>query len=314
MLRAACVLSALFASAAAEAQSFPTQRVTIVVPLPPGGAMDVVARSVGQLLEQKWKQPVVVDNRPGGALTVGINAVARAAPDGYTLLMMGNGLKPTKLFTKVEFGDNDLRPVVELVSGGYFLAVSSEVPAKTLAEFIAYAKARPRAVNYGTLPNTTFDLDFAHFAQRTGIQWTGVPYQGTPAAATALSRNEVQVNFGVPALMNPLVSQGKAAILAATTANRMSQAPNVPTVRELGVDFVADYSFGLWAPGRTPDAIVARIEADGAEAAKNPEVAKKFSAFGFESTGRPGAVWGREMDEQLKVYSELAQKAGIKPQ
>lgn len=313
LLRAAFAVGALFAAASVQAQQFPAQRVTLIVPLPPGGAMDVVARSVGALLEQKWKQPVVVDNRPGGALTVGMTAVARAAPDGYTLLIMGN-LKPTWIFTKLDFAESDLKPVVELVNGGYFLSVNADLPAKSLNEFIAYAKSKPKAVNYATIPNTSFDLDFAHFAQKTGIEWVGVPYAGTPAAATALSRNEIQVNFGVPALINPLVSQGKVRILAATTANRMAQAPGVPTVRELGIDFVSDYSIGIWAPGRTSDAVVAKIAADAGEAARTPAIAQKFSAFGFESTGKAGAIWGKEMDDQHKVYTGLAQKLGIKAQ
>ena len=308
-----CLAALAAAAGAAWGQAaWPTQRVTLVNPLQPGGAIDIVGRAVAQQLEQKWNQPVIVESRPGGGMMIAAGYVAKSAPDGHTMVLAGD-LSASRLFMKVDFPDSDLKPAVQLVKGGWLAVASASIPVKSLAEFVAYAKARPKALNFGTIPNTTFDLDYAEFEQKAGIEMTGVPYQGTVPAATALSRNEIQFMFGVPITVAPHIQSGRVVILAATTGQRMQQFPNVPTIRELGIDYEGGYDIGLYAQGRTPDAIIARIAADAGAAVKVPEVAARFRDLGFESSGLPGPAWAEEKERKLRTYTELARKAGIKP-
>jgi tripartite-type tricarboxylate transporter receptor subunit TctC len=313
VLRSSLFLLGVTSWAAQAQQAWPTQRVTLVSPLPAGGAVDIVARNITPYLEQKWKQSVIIEYRPGAGMMLAAGTVARATPDGYTLLLSGN-INPGRLFMKVDFAESDLKPVVQLVRGAYLVATNTEVPAKTLAEFIAYAKAHPGTINYGTIPNTYFDLDYIDFAQKAGIQMTGIPYQGTVLAATALSRNELQFFFGVPTTLAPLLNAGKLTILAATSQQRMQQHPNVPTIRELGIDFDTGYDFGFYAPGRTPDALVAQIGADAAAAVKQPAVVAKFLELGFESSGQQAAAWGADNDRHMRIYTDIAKRTGVKPQ
>ena len=308
-----CAALALTAAGAAQAQpAWPTQRVTLVNPLQPGGAIDLVARAIAPHLEQRWKQPVIVENRPGGGMMVAANYVAKSPPDGHILVLTGD-MRGPRLFMKVEFAESDLKPAVELVRGGWLAVINAGIPAKTLAEFIAYAKTRPGALNYGTIANTTFDLDYIDFAQKAGIQMTAVPYQGTPAAATAVATNELQFFFGVPATVAPHIASGRMTVLAATTPQRLQQHPNVPTVRELGIDYDGGYNFGLYAQGGTPDGIIARIAADAGAVVKIPEVAARFREMGFESSGLAGLAWAAEQDRKNRIYTDIARRIGLKP-
>jgi tripartite-type tricarboxylate transporter receptor subunit TctC len=298
-----------------QAQGFPTQRVTLVVPLQPGGAIDVLTRTISPLLEEKWKQPVVVENRPGGNLMIGTSHVAKAPPNGYTLLLNGNAFATTQLFVKsMDYSADDLTPVIEMVRGANFVVINSEIPAKTLQEFIAYAKTRPRALNYGTVAQTTFDLDYANFSQKAGVEMTGVAYTGTPIMVSALARNEIQFLIMVPALAAPMISAGKITLLASTGPQRLQQHPNVPTVRELGVDFETTYSIGMLAPARTPEAVVSQIGRDVGEALKAPAVGARAKDFGFEVTALPGPDWNALLKREVATYTAIAQRVGITPQ
>jgi tripartite-type tricarboxylate transporter receptor subunit TctC len=310
------MLLAALAVPQAGAQSFPKGPVTIIVPYTAGGPIDGILRLMQPSLEKKWGQSVVIDSRPGGGTMIGNAVVARAAPDGQTLLANGNGAITGRIFLKeVPYEASDLRPVMELMWAGRVIQSSAALPAKTLKDFIAYAKANPKKLNYGTIPATSFELDYNVVLDKMGVQMTGTPYPGTAAIRLALIRNDIQ--FSMEPIGEAVAQQAAAGalnVLAVTTAQRHPTFPNTPTLKELGIDYEFTASVGMWAPAKTPDAIIARIYQDVSAVMATPEVVAVYRKFGWE----PSALTSREYADkeagELKLYSDAAQRAGLKPQ
>jgi tripartite-type tricarboxylate transporter receptor subunit TctC len=314
-LFAAALLAA--ASCAAMAQNYPVQRVTLIVPYGPGGPIDVMARLVGNELERAWKQPVVVDNRPGASGLIGLQYVAAAPPDGYTLVVTSDITTPKLLLKDATNFDGlaSLRPIINIIYTPYVLVTNPSVPAKTLAELVTYAKARPNQLHIATVINLQYDLDVHLFMQMAGIDLAPVPYNGGAAGNQAVLRDEVQAYFASPGLVAGYVADGKLNALAVTGPNRYGVYPNVPTMREaIGINFVAGFGGGLFAPAKTPDAVVNKIAADVTAAVKTEAVSTKIKQLGFETPLTGPAAWTQEIAAQAKAYSDLAQKLGIKPQ
>ena len=312
---AAALLAGLLMSLPAGAQSFPGRPVTIIVPFGAGGPVDVVTRAVAAPLEERWKQPVIVDIRPGAGGMIGMTALLRTAPDGQTLMASGDGVVTTKIFIKdAAVEPTDFRAVAQLVWAPRLVVIPAAVPAKTLAEFIAYARANPGRLNFGTIANTSFDLEYALFMEKAGIQMTGIPYNGSAPASVALLRNEVQFLFGIASSVGPQIADGKLVALAVTSADRYEPYRNLPTIRETGIDYDATTNFGLWAPAKTPDEVVTRISADVSAVLKTPAVATRIRAMGYEPAGITGQHWAEQINRQARDYAEMARRKGIKPQ
>jgi tripartite-type tricarboxylate transporter receptor subunit TctC len=312
----ACLPAALFAvSPAAQAQSFPTGRVTIIVPLGAGGPTDIAARALAPALEQRWKQPVTVENRTGGGTMIGGAAVARSAPDGHTLLFNGNGVLTGKLFLKeVPFDSAELRPITQMIWAPRIAVTNPAVPVKTLKEFIAYAKARPKELRYGTIAATSFDLDYVVFNNKAGIEMSPVPYPGGTTGPTALMRNDIQFFFAVVGAVTAQVNEGKLVALAVTSPERYPGLPSVPTAKEAGLDYEFTTSVGMWAPTKTPEAVFQQLATDLSAAMNTPAVAAATRSVGFEPSSMRPQQYAALMQAELKMYTEAAQQTGLKPQ
>ena len=285
-----CPLKPLLAFAlstvlAATAYAFPDRPVRLVVGFAPGGS-DISARLVGQKLSELWGQPVVVDNRPGAAGNIGADAVAKAVPDGYTILLMVNSYTiNTSVYRNLPWDlIRDFAPIGRYATSPMVVVVNDKMPVKTFADFMAYAKANRGKINYGsagtgTAPHLAGEL----FAMRSGIEMTHVPYKGSAPSVTALVADEVQISFGALSAFDGMVRQGRLRPLAVTTATRFSQLPDVPTISESGLPgFDVDIWYGFLAPARTPPAIVKKLSDDLGRVMADPDLQSKLRERGLE--------------------------------
>jgi tripartite-type tricarboxylate transporter receptor subunit TctC len=280
MLRLAvvAVLAATFgAPAPASAQSFPNQRVTIVVPFGAGSVTDILARIVADEASKRWNQQVVVENRPGLAGTAG---AAKATPDGHTLLLTSNGHTVAGLVTKNPPFDpvKDFAGITRVSSVPLYLIINPNVPAKNLKELIDVAKAKPGTLNFSSpgLASTTF-IAGALFRKAAGINIVHVPFKSAPDAVTAVVRGDAHMYFAPVNLSKEMAEAGKVRAIAAVTAERIPEMPDVPTFKEAGLNFVYDSWFGLLTQAAVPRNIVNKLNADLVAILKSPEVKDKLA-------------------------------------
>jgi tripartite-type tricarboxylate transporter receptor subunit TctC len=303
---------------AALAQAYPNKPIKLIVPFAPGGFTDVVARILGQKLSVSLGQPFVIENKAGAGSTIGTDFVAKAAPDGYTLVMVSTThvISPA-IYPKLPYDPiKSFTPVGKLVDSAYVLLVNPKVPVNSVADYIALAKAQPDKIHYASSGNgSSQHLMGGMFAAMTGTKLIHVPYKGSSGAASDLVAGIVESSFaGVPNAMAQ-VPAGRLKALAVTTAKRIPQLPDVPTMQEAGVPgYEASVWLGLLAPVGTPKEIVARLNAEIAKVMNSPETKKELYAAGVESDiSSPealGALMNREMDRWGKVIKD----AGISMQ
>ena len=274
----AALLAAAFVPAPAAAQSYPTQRVTIVVPFGAGSVTDIMARILGDELARKWNQQVIVENRPGLA---GTAAVAKAVPDGYTLMLTSNGHTVAALVSKNLTFDpiKDFVGITRVSTSPLSLILNPDVPAKDLKELIAYAKANPGKLNFSSpgLASTTF-IAGALFRNAAGINIVHVPYKSVPEAVSAVIRGDAQMYFAPTNMAKEQSEAGKVRVIGAVTSQRLPEMPNSPTFRDQGLDYVYDAWFGLMAPAGVPKDIIAKINRDVIEILKSPATEAKLKA------------------------------------
>jgi tripartite-type tricarboxylate transporter receptor subunit TctC len=285
--RRALVLGALtLACASAWSQAYPNRPIRLIVGYPAGGASDVAARIVGQKLGERMGQPVVVDNRAGSAGNIGADAVAKAAPDGYTLLLgtISLSVNPS-LYPKMTYDPvKDLSAVSMISSTPFLLVVNPQTPYKSTRELVDAARKSPGVINYATAGNGSGSHLFTELLDSTAnIKLTHVPYKGAAPAMNDVLGNQVGVTFDNIITTLPLVKAGKLRALAVSTKQRSKVAPDIPTLDESGVPgFDATAWFGLFAPAGTPREIIARLNQEVAEAVKDPVVNEKLLALGAE--------------------------------
>jgi tripartite-type tricarboxylate transporter receptor subunit TctC len=282
-LRMLCIGIAAFAAsifgagAPASAQNFPTQRVTIVVPFGAGSVTDILARIVADEASKRWNQQVVVENRPGLAGTAG---AAKATPDGHTLLLTSNGHTVAGLVTKNPPFDpvKDFAGITRVSSVPLYLIINPNVPAKNLKELIDVAKAKPGTLNFSSpgLASTTF-IAGALFRKAAGINIVHVPFKSAPDAVTAVVRGDAHMYFAPVNLSKEMAEAGKVRAIAAVTAERIPEMPDVPTFKEAGLNFVYDSWFGLLTQAAVPRDIVNKLNADLVAILKSPEVKDKLA-------------------------------------
>ncbi len=286
---------AVIALAPAQAQTWPSKAVRIVVPFPPGGTTDIVARSLGVELQRMWQHPVVIENRPGAGGNIGADLVAKSAPDGYTLLMgtVGTHAINAALFAqsgaKMPFDPaKDFVPITLAAGVPNVMVINSKLPVNTVAEFIEYAKARPGQLNMASSGNgTSIHLSGELFKTVTGVYMVHFPYRGSAPAVTDLIAGNMNVMFdNLPSAL-PHIKSGRLKALAVTSRTRSPALPNVPTIEEAAglKGFDASSWFGLFAPAGTPRAIVDKVQADVAKALALPEVRERFLAQGADPGG-----------------------------
>ncbi len=300
---------------AAWAQSYPNKPIKLIVPFAPGGFTDVVARILGQKLSISLGQPFVIENKAGAGSTIGTDFVAKAAPDGYTFVMVSTThvISPA-IYPKLPYDPiKSFTPVSKLVDSAYVLMVNPKVPVNSVADFIALAKAQPDKIHYASSGNgSSQHLMGGMFASMTGTKLIHVPYKGSSGAASDLVAGVVESSFaGVPNAMAQ-VPAGRLKALAVTTSKRIPQLPDVPTMQEAGVPgYEASVWLGLLAPAGTPKDIVARLNAEIAKVMNAPDTKKELYAAGVESDISSPEVLGALMNREMDRWGKVIKDAGI---
>ncbi len=310
----ACI--ALLAAPDADAQTYPTKPVRMIVPFPPGGPIDVMARLVGDRMAQGLGQTVVIENRPGAGATMGSKAVASAEADGYTLLFGSSGsLAVTPALLKNAGYDpvKSFAPVAAVAEGTLLLATNPSVPAKTVAELVAHAKANPGKLNYGASLGTPPHIAWGLFKLLTKTDVVYIPYKGAAPAIIDLLAGQMQFIIDAPGVLLPHIEQDKLRGLAVTSPKRSADLPNLPTMAESGYpEFIMTFWTGVVAPAGTPAPVVARINSVINDGLRSD--AMKASLAKFRVEARPGspADFGAFIAAEAKKWAGVISSAGIK--
>jgi len=313
LLIAACALAA----SSAYAQNWPTRPLRLVVPFAPGGSSSIVARTLAAEMEKGLGQPIVVENKPGGGGNVAMQEVARADPDGYTLIIghVGSLAVNPYMYSKLPYDvDKDFAAVSLLAVVPAIYVVHADVPARDLREFVALAKKEPGKLYYGSAGNgSAGHLAMEYLKQATGIDIVHVPYKGTGPNLTDLVAGRTQAaSAGTPPLM-PHVKSGKLRVIAVGTTKRLASLPDVPTVAEQGYPgFETSQWYGLNAPARTPPAVIQRLSTEAAKAARSPKVHERFAADDADAIGSTPAEYAAFIHKEQERWSKVVRAANIK--
>jgi len=304
-------------SRVAKAQAYPSRPVRIIVGFAAGGPADLVARLIAQRLSERLGQPFVVENRTGAATNIATEAVVRAAPDGYMLLFVtATNAINTTLYEKLSFNlSRDVAPVASLIRAPSVLEVNPSVPAKTVPEFIAYAKANPGKLTMASSGIGTPSHVFGElFKVMTGVNLMHVPYRGAAPAASDLLAGQVQVFFDPMANSIAYIKAGKVRALAITSAKRSEALPDVPSVSEFVPGYEASFWFGVGAPKATPDEIVDKLNKEVNAALDDPKMKTRLLDLGGAPMPMTPADFGKFIADETEKWGKVIKSAGIKPQ
>jgi tripartite-type tricarboxylate transporter receptor subunit TctC len=309
-----CLTLSATALPAAQAQSFPNKPIRLVVPYPPGGPTDIVARVVGQRLSEKLGQPLVVENRPGAGGNIGAEAVAKAAPDGYTLLVAttAHAINMT-LFSKPGYDTRkDFAPVSMLTRGPLVLVTAPATPAGNVAELIALAKARPGQVTFASSGNgQSTHLAAELFNSMAGIHMTHVPYKGSAPALTDVMGGQATVMFDTMLSAMPFVRDGKLRALAITGAMRSPAAPDTPTIAQAGLPgYEASAWNALLAPAGTPPAVLGTLNGALKAVLQDPDVRARFATQGFAAEWTEPPATARFIGQEIDKWARVVKTSG----
>jgi tripartite-type tricarboxylate transporter receptor subunit TctC len=299
----------------AWAQNYPTRAVHVIVPFAPAGGSDITARLIGQWLSERLGQPFVIENRPAGGGNIGTEAVVRASPDGYTLLMAGayNAINAT-LYDKLNFNFiRDIAPVATISRNTYVMVVHPSMPAKTVPEFIAYAKAHPRKVNMasagiGSPPHVSGEL----FKMMTGADMVHVPYRSGGPALTDLLGGQVQVYFATTVASIGYIRAGRLRALAVTTTRRSEALPDIPTVAEFVPGYEASSWYGVGAPKATPAEIVEKLNKEINAALADPKLKAKLADLGGDVLVLSTSDFGKLIADETEKWGNVIRALNIK--
>jgi tripartite-type tricarboxylate transporter receptor subunit TctC len=298
------------------AQTYPSKPVTIVVPFSPGGATDIMSRTLADRLRHRLGQPVLVENKPGAGTMIASEFVAKAPADGHTLLLAASslGIAPG-LYSKVNYDPiKDFAPISQVASVVHVLVVHPSVPAKNVGELITWLKANPTKANYGSVgAGTSTHLESELFNSVAGVKMTHIPYKGSAPALTDLVGGQLQVMFDAYASSGPFIKNGNVRMLAVTTAQRSKSLPDVPTVAESGLPgYEAMPWLGLVAPAATPPAVVSRLHRELVEVLKEPEVQEKFRSLGLDIIGSTPKEFGAFLSKDIVKWAKVVKDSGAK--
>ena len=313
---AALLIGAGLLAGHARAQADPSQPVKLVVPVAPGGATDILARTIGQRLAERLGQPVVIENKPGAGTTIGNAAVAQAAPDGYTLLFAPTPFVITQvMYPKLPYdADKAFTPVTLLAVSPFILVAHPDVAAKSVSELVALAKAKPGALTFasagnGTVPHLAGEL----FKLRTGVDLTHVPYKGGGPAITDLIGGQTQLMFATPIEVAQQVQAGRLKVLATTAPQRLPTMPDVPTIHESGYPGFEVYAFfGVLAPAGTPRAIVDKLAVELGKVVEVPDVKDKLAAQSAMVQLRAGDAFAAFLAAEKTKWDAVVKASGAK--
>jgi len=309
------LIAALFASAAI-AQTFPDRPVKIIVPLPPGGSPDTIARTLAQNLQDTWKQPVVVENRTGGSQNIGADAVAKSAPDGYTWLLAPDNVFVTNPYiARATTFDplTDLQPVTEVARIQFLLVVPSSLPVNSVQELIAYAKARPNELNFGSSGNgSPQHLSSAMLQLLGGIKMNHVPYKGAAPAIQDLLPGRIQVWIGAANSLLPHIKDGKLKLLGSTAPQRFANLGNTPAIGETLPGFSVDPWLGIFMPAKVPADVLKKVNAEIARVLGREDVKAKLAPQGIELVTQSPEEFTKFIRADYDKWGKVIRDAGIK--
>jgi tripartite-type tricarboxylate transporter receptor subunit TctC len=314
---AAGAAAVLAVSGRTWAQTYPSHSVRLIVPFPPGGPNDVLARLIGQWLHERLGQPIIIDNRPGAGGNIGTEVVVKAAPDGYTLLLINsNHTVNATLYDKLNYNFiRDIAPVAAIIQLPLVLVLNPLLPAKTLLEFTAHAKANPGKLNYASVGNgSTPHVAGELFKMMTGIDMVHVPYRGAVQALTDLISGQVQAMFIVPGVVTEHIKAGKLRAVAVTAATRSDMLPDLPTMNSIVTGYDATTWFGIGAPKDMPSEIVDKLNKEINVALANPKINAQLADLGGTSLTLSPAEFGKLIADDTEKWAKVIRAANIKPE
>lgn len=303
--------------AAAQAQSYPDRPIHIIAPFPPGGLADVLARAVGDEIAKTLGQPVIVENKAGAGGNIGADVVAKAAPDGYTLMMSSAGILTANpfLYAKMPFdAETAFVPISNVAEMPMLVVVHPKVQAKTLAELVALARAQPGKLNFGSPGvGTTGFLGLTMFMHAANVKFTHVPYRGAAPALGDLIAGQIDGVVDNPPTVMQHIMDGRLRALAVTAKTRMAQLPDVPTTAEAGVaNYEASSWFGVVAPAGAPPAIIARLHREIVAALRQPAMQERFAKSGARLVGDSPSEFAAQIRMERGKWGEIIRAANIK--
>ena len=310
-----CATLALAASSAA-AQTYPNRPIELVVPFVAGGTTDTAARMIGQRLNEKWGQPVIVSNRPGGGSTIGTTTAAKAAPDGHTLLITTFALAVNSALQKQPYDPiKDFTAITEISSIPLMLVVHPSLPVANAREFVAYSQAQPAGLDYATSgAGTSTHLAAEMFKTMTGANLVHVPFKGNAEVMNALLGGHVKAHFGLSASSLQHVRSSALRVLAVTTEKRLTDLPDVPTIAELGYPSYEISSWqGVFAPAGTPKDIITRLNAEIVQLINTPEVTERIKREGANPIASSPEQFAARFASEVEKWAKVAKSAGLGP-
>ena len=311
-----CVLLML-GTGGARADEYPSHPIHLIVPFAPGGAVDPIARLIANPLGERLSKPVVIYDHGGAGGSIGMDEVAKAPPDGYTLLLDHSGMTYMPgLYRELPFDPvKDFAPVITAVAGFYVLAVNNDLPVKSVAELIAYAKAHPGKLSYGSAGvGSTLHLAGELFKRAIGTDIIHVPYKGAAPAATDLAGGQIPMMFGPATALLPLAAAGKIRALAVTAAKRSGLAPDLPTMAETLPGFEVVGWYGLAAPAGTPADVVAKLNGDTNAVLQSPDLVAHMRELSYEPIGDKPDEASARIKADVARWTKAIHDAGIAPQ
>lgn len=312
---AAATVTLLAAFPAQAAGPYPDKPITLLIPYPPGGSADILARPLGAALQKKWGQPVVLEYKPGAGGAIASSQLARAKPDGYTLLMVlaAHAINPS-LYPSLPYDTRrDFAPVSLVATLPMLVSAPLATPADNIPGLIAYAKTHPGKLSFASAGNgNTSHLAAEMFKARTGIDMMHVPYKGSGPAVVALLGGEVSLMFDSISTSLPQVQSGKLKALAVTGDHRSPLLPNVPTVAESVPGFVVNGWYGILAPANTPPAILDTLSATIATAIQAPDLKAQLNSYGYETVGSTPQAFADRIDKELATWKTAVEVSGAK--
>lgn len=307
--------AAAFAAPAARAQApWPSRPVRIVVPFPPGGSNDVVARPIAEKLQQKLGQPVVIENRAGAGGAIGATAVTQSPADGYTFMVSSSSFATTSIAQRVPWGVlENFTPVALLARSPFIVIVNNDLPARSVQDLVRIAKERPGSIDYGTSgPGGINHFVTEYFSQRAGVRMNHVPYRGTGPAVTDLVAGHIQLMITTMPSAAGVVRDNRVRLLAYTAPGAPEGAPPAPLVKDSGIDYEASIWWGLFAPKDLPAPILQRVNAEANTALRDPDMARLFQGEGAVPSPASPAEFTALLREDIARWREVAQFANIR--
>lgn len=314
---AALLFTALLACAGqAAAQEFPSRPVHVVVPFPPGGALDLLARKLGEKMQGAMGQPIVIENKPGAGTLIGTDYVARSAPDGYTLILTSSGgiTQAPALYSKLSYDPSKLTPITQVAIVPVVLIVRADTPVNSVKELAEYLRARPGKTNYASFGNgSTMHIYGETFKRATGTDTVHVPYKGDAPSMAALLGGEVQYLFTNPVSASGFAKQGKVKMLAVTGGERLPALPNVPTMSEAGMKgFEAEGWYAYFGPANIPPVVAEKLHKTISAIVKSPDINEFLQAQGTKPTGVGLREFGATLPGEQAIWGKLIRQNGIK--